>query len=173
MPVLSYLHHLFTIDQCQAYSHTLRWQERPLPCPRCQSQAGEPWGTSHYRPGCKRSWGHGCKRTFQDRTDTLLHQSQRSLPHWLLATFLVCLACSSRRRARELGGHIRTRYRWCWGLRHAARSSERQRQLEGTVEADALYHSAGQKGQAPQGGKKAVGRRARGRRKRRAPGRGH
>src|SRR5262245_9714031 len=48
-----------------------------------------------------------------------------------------------------------------------------QRQLEGTVEADDLYHTAGQKGQAKQGGKKALGRRARGRRKQREPGRGH
>ena len=34
-------------------------------------------------------------------------------------------------------------------------------------------HTAGQKGQAKQGGKKALGRRARGRRKKREPGRGH
>jgi transposase len=45
--------------------------------------------------------------------------------------------------------------------------------LDGTVEADELYHTAGQKGQAKQGGKKALGRRPRGRRKKREPGRGH
>jgi hypothetical protein len=39
MPVLSYVHHLCTTDQGQAYMHTLRWKDRPLPCPRCQSQA--------------------------------------------------------------------------------------------------------------------------------------
>jgi hypothetical protein len=47
------------------------------------------------------------------------------------------------------------------------------RQLQGTIEADDLYHTAGSKGQAQQGGKKALGRRARGRRKKREPGRGH
>src|SRR2546428_13200850 len=47
------------------------------------------------------------------------------------------------------------------------------RQLEGIVEADDLYHTAGNKGQAKQGGKKSLGRRARGRRKKREPGRGH
>ena len=47
------------------------------------------------------------------------------------------------------------------------------RQVEGTVEADELYHTAGQKGQAKHAGKKALGRRARGRRKKREPGRGH
>jgi transposase-like protein len=52
-------------------------------------------------------------------------------------------------------------------------SYETDRQLEGTVEADDLYHTAGNKGQATHGGKKALGRRARGRRKKREPGRGH
>ena len=41
------------------------------------------------------------------------------------------------------------------------------------MEADDLYHTAGNKGQATHGGKKALGRRPRGRRKKREPGRGH
>src|SRR3989454_6057083 len=93
--------------------------------------------------------------------------------HWMLATFLLCLSCSSRRVARALGVHIRTSYRWCWWLRNAALSYEMERQLAGTVEADDLYHTAGQKGQAQHGGKKHLGRRPRGRRKKREPGRGH
>ena len=28
MPVLSYIHQLFNVDQCQAYIHTLRWGSR-------------------------------------------------------------------------------------------------------------------------------------------------
>jgi hypothetical protein len=110
-----------------------------------------------YRPGCKRDWCHSCKRTFNDLTDTLLHQSKRPLAYWILATFLLCLACSSRRIAREVGVHIRTSYRWCWWLRHAALSYEMPRQVEGTVEADEFYHTAGHKGQAKHGGKKGSG----------------
>jgi len=102
-----------------------------------------------------------------------LAQSKRSLGHWILATFLLCLSCASRRIARELGVHIPTSSRWCWWLRNAALSYEMERQLEGTVEADDLYHTAGSKGQAQGGGKKSLGRRARGRRKKREPGRGH
>src|SRR5262249_4126982 len=88
-------------------------------------------------------------------------------------TFLLCLSCSSRRIARELGVHGRTSYRWCWWLRTTAISYETDRQVEGTVEADDLYHTAGQKGQAQHGGKKALGRRPGGRRKKGEPGRGH
>ena len=136
MSMLSYVHQLFNVDQCHVYIHTLRWKDRPLQCPRCQSHHIGRWGMYHHRPGCKRYWCHGCKRTFNDLTATLLHQSQRSLSHGILATFLWCLACSSRRIARELGVHIRTSYRWCWWLRHAALSSAIGRKLDGTVEAD-------------------------------------
>ena len=121
----------------------------------------------------QRYWCNGCQRTFNDHTNTLLHQSKRSLAYWILATFLLCLSCSSRRIARELGVHSCTSYRWCWWLRHTALSYETDRQLAGTVEADDLYHTAGNKGQAQGGGKKLLGRRARGRRKKREPGRGH
>jgi transposase-like protein len=153
----------------------LRWKDRPLQCPRCQSHNVGPWGAYHDQPGLQRyrCKAKECKRTFNDLTGTLLDGSKHSVMHWMLATFLLCLSCSSRRIARELGVQMRTGYRWCWWLRNAALSYEMERQLEGTVEADDLYHTAGQKGQAHHGGKKALGRRARGRRKKREPGRGH
>jgi hypothetical protein len=56
---------------------------------------------------------------------------------------------------------------------YAALSYEMDRQVEGTVEADELYHTAGTKGQTHQGGTKPLGRRPRRRRKKREPGRGH
>ena len=173
MPVLVSLHQLFHTDTCVAYIHALRWKERPLHCPRCHSHKVSPWGTYHYRPGLKRYRCKACRRTFHELTQTLFDQSKRSLAHWILATFLLCLSCSSRRIARELGVHISTSYRWCWWLRNAALSYEEERQLEGIVEADDLYHTAGQKGQAKHGGKKPLGRRSRRRRKKREPGRGH
>jgi hypothetical protein len=55
-----------------------------------------------------------CGHHLNDLTGTLFDRSKRSLAPWLLATFLLCLSCSSCRIARELGGHIRTGYRWCW-----------------------------------------------------------
>jgi Zn finger protein HypA/HybF involved in hydrogenase expression len=64
MPVLSHLHQFFCADTCRAYIHRLRWQDRPLHCPRCQSHDVGPWGNYHYRPGLKRYWCHGCRRTF-------------------------------------------------------------------------------------------------------------
>src|SRR4029450_7603146 len=112
MSMLSHLHQLFNPDTCHTSSHTLRWKDRPLQGPRCHSHDVEPWGTDPYRPGCKRSWCNGGTRTFNDLTNTLLHPSQRSLPPWLLTTFLRCLACSSQRIAREVGGPLRGSSPW-------------------------------------------------------------
>jgi transposase-like protein len=175
MSMVSHLHHFFNAETCQSSIHTLRWKDRPLQCPRCQSLNVGPWGAYHAQPGLKRyrCKEQGCKRTFNDLTGTLLDGSKRSVMHWILATFLLCLSCSSRRIARELGVHVRTGYRWCWWLRNAALSYEIGRKLAGTVEADDLYHTAGHKGQAKTGGTKALGRKPRGRRKKREPGRGH
>jgi len=68
----------------------------------------------------------------------MLAQSTWALPHGILATFRLCLSCSARRIARELGVHIRTSDHWCWWLRNAAVSYETDRHLKGTVEADEL-----------------------------------
>jgi transposase-like protein len=124
MAMVSHLHHLFDPEMCQASIHTLRWQDRPLQCPRCQSHHVGPWGAYHYQPGLQRDrcQEQGCKRTCNDLTGTLLDGSTRSLAHWILATFLLCLACSSGRLAREGGVPIRTSYRWGWWLRNAALS---------------------------------------------------
>src|SRR5215831_15996978 len=175
MAIVSHLHHLFNPETCQAYIHTLRWKDRPLQCPHCQSLNVGPWGTYHAQPGLKRyRWKEkGCKRTFNDLTGTLLDGSKRSVMHWILATFLLCLSCSSRRIAKESGSHVRTGYRWCWWLRNAALSYEMERQLERAAGGDDLSHTAGQEGQAKQGGKKSVGRNPRVRDKRRGPDRGH
>ena len=43
MSIVSHLHHLFNPETCQSYLHTLRWQDRPLQCPRCQSLNVGPW----------------------------------------------------------------------------------------------------------------------------------
>jgi hypothetical protein len=51
MSMVSHLHHFFTPETCQSSIHTVRWQDRPLQCPRCQSHNVGPWGTYHAQPG--------------------------------------------------------------------------------------------------------------------------
>ena len=154
MPVLAYIHQLFNAEHCQTYIHTLRWKDRPLQCPRCQSQDVDPWGTYHYRPGCKRSWCNGCQRTFNDLTDTCSTRAggRSHTGFWPPS----CCACRVRRGALpgSWGSIAGPAIAGAGGCARPAVSYETDRQLAGTVEADDLYHTAGQKGQAQGGGKK-------------------
>jgi hypothetical protein len=59
MSTLSYMHHLFNIDRCRDLHPYAAVERASTQCPRCQSQDVDPWGTYHYRPGCKRYWCNG------------------------------------------------------------------------------------------------------------------
>src|SRR5919205_630748 len=74
MSIVSHLHQFFSPETCPSYIHRLRWKERLLQCPRCQSHNVGPWGAYHYQPGLQRyrCKEQGCKRTFNDLTGTLL-----------------------------------------------------------------------------------------------------
>ena len=162
---------LFNADQYQAYSSAAVQRVSAA----LSSMSASPHGTVGgiaISPRGTRSWCYRCTRP-NDLTDPLRHRSQRPRSYWMLATLLVCLACASRRIARELGMHVRTSDRWCWWLYKAAWSSASHRRLEGTVEAEDLSHTAGNKGHAKRGGKKVLGRCVRGRCTKREPGRGH
>jgi hypothetical protein len=93
MAMVSHLHHFFNADTCQSSIHTLRWNDRPLQCPRCQSLTVGPWGAYPAQPGLQRDrcTEQGCKRTCNDLTGTLLDGSKRSVMYWMLASF--CCAC--------------------------------------------------------------------------------
>jgi hypothetical protein len=50
MSIVSHLHQLFNAETCHSYIHTVRWKDRSLQCPRCQSCNVGPWGTYHCAP---------------------------------------------------------------------------------------------------------------------------
>jgi len=175
MSMVSPLHHLFHAETWPSSLQTWRWTDRPRQCPRCPSHHVGPWGPDHDPPGLKRDrWKQNAgTRPFKDLMGTRLDGSKRSVMPWLLAPLLWCLAWSSRRIARALGGHSRTSDRGGWGLRHAALAYAMERPWAGTGAADDLDHPAGHKGHAQPGGTKSVGRTPRGRRTQGEPGRGH
>ena len=119
MSIVSHLHHFFHAETCHPEITAAERSARNVPAVRASTSAP----AYHAQPGLKRyrCKERGCKRTFNDLTGTLLDGSKRSVMHWILATFLLCLS-SSRRIARELRRSCRTGYRWCWWLRNAALS---------------------------------------------------
>jgi transposase-like protein len=172
MAIISYLHELFNEQKCNEYIHQLRWQDRQLQCPRCQSNEVKHWGNYLCFPGLKRYKCKACNRTFNDKTNTALSGCKIPVKTVILSSFLLCLSSSSRRISRETGSHIRTSYHWCWYFRNAAISYEISRQLEGIVEADEIYQTAGNKGRCKTG-KKELNHLPRKRGKKQPPGRGH
>jgi transposase-like protein len=122
------------IEEMEVAKGHFQWKDRLLQSPRCQSHDIDSRGTYHYRPGCKLYWCNSCKRTFNDLTDALLHQSKRSLSYWILATFLPCLACSPWHMAREVG-YISGQLSVALVAVQRCLSYEMHRQLEGMVEA--------------------------------------
>ena len=68
MAMVLYLHRLFNPETCQAPIPRLRWTDRPLQCPRCQSHNVGPWGAYHYQPGLQRyrRQEQACKRNCAD-----------------------------------------------------------------------------------------------------------
>lgn len=184
MKIIHNLTNFFNEKTCQAYIHQLRWQDRPLQCPRCQSQKVSSWGVYHRKKGLWRYMCRECHRTFNDLTHTIFDKSHLPLACWILAAFLMALGSSSRRIGKEISTTIKTAYHKAWSLRNLGLSYEVETVLQGIVEADEIYQTAGQKGQAPiVGGKKFLeseseseseserGPRKRGRKN--PPGRGH
>ena len=167
MPVLSHIHQLFNAEQCQAYIRMLRWQDRPLQCPRCQSRH---IGQAHTNiaPGANATGAITASAPSTTSPRPYCIGARDRCHTGFSPPFCCALPVRRWRIARELGVHVRTSYRWCWWLRNAAVSYETL--PPGTVEADDLYQTAGHKGQTKHG--KAPGARARGRRKKREPGRG-
>lgn len=70
MSIISHLHPLLNEETCQAYLHKLRWKDRPLACPHCESEDIGPWGVYHRHPGLKRHRCKNCGRTFFFINDT-------------------------------------------------------------------------------------------------------
>jgi hypothetical protein len=174
MALVAPRHPLFNAETCPSSLHTVRWNDRPLQGPRCQSLTVGPWGTSHAQPGLPR---YRCKEQGGPRPcpalpGPLLDGRQRSGLLWSLATLLLGLAWASRRMARELGGPGRPGSRWGWGQRPVALAYALGRQGAGPVAAEDLAPTAGPKGQAKTGGPHALDRPPRGRRQPREPGRG-
>ena len=88
MSIVSHLQQLFNAETCQSYIHTLRWKDRPLQCPRCESLNVGPWGAYHAQPGLQRyrCKERGCKRTCnaltgQWQSHTLWHEPFKQLEH--------------------------------------------------------------------------------------------
>jgi len=119
----------------------IRWRDGVY-CPRCRAESAIRYGSyrEFQRYLCK-----DCGRTFNDKTGTVFEHSTIPLRKWYLAVYTyIRLNTSIRQLDAELAASYKTVYR---RVQRFLRSLDAPRpQLEGPVEIDELYVSAGKKG---------------------------
>lgn len=163
---------LMSEEKCYEMLRRARWPDGHVRCPYCGgTDIAGPWRSAHalggYRYRCR-----GCGRRFNDRTGTVFEGSKLPLRAWFLAIYLVQLNHSTAEIARELPCDYHTAHRIVWLIREREMQIEEGRQLQGVIEVDEIYQTAGHKGRAPQGESRSLGRPPRQRGKKQGRGRG-
>jgi len=121
----------------------IRWRDSVY-CPRCRAESVIRYGSYRVfqRYLCK-----DCGHTFNDKTATVFEYSSVPLRKWYLAVYTyIRLNVSIRQLDAELAVTYKTVYRRVQRFLRALDAPRPQLDLEGPVEIDELYVSAGKKG---------------------------
>ena len=123
-----------------------RWPEGTR-CPGCESRAVIRNGHDERQPHRQRYLCNGCGGRFDDLTDTVLAGHHQPLRVWVLCLYLMGLNLSNRQIAEELGLCASDVQAMTEHLRHGLVSRIPPATLQGDVEIDEVYVTAGHKGQ--------------------------
>lgn len=165
-------HQLMDEEACYRLLRERRWPGGQVRCPYCgDADIAGPWSTP-WEPACYRYRCRTCHQAFNDRTQTIFAGSKLPLSAWFLAIYLMELGHSTAKIAQELPCDYHTAHRIVWTIRACELRIEEGRRLQGVVEVDEIYQTAGHKGQAPGGGCRALDRPPRRRGKPQGRGRG-
>ena len=130
----------------------VRWRDG-ICCPRCRAESVIWYGSYqvYQRYRCK-----DCGRTFNNKTGTVFERSRVRLKRWFLAVYTyIRFKTSFRQLDVELDVSYKTIYR---RIQRFLRSLDApHRLLEGPVEIDELYVSAGKKGRERDGRSRSRG----------------
>ena len=168
------LRHLMSEEACYETLRQRRWPDGVVRCPYCgQADIAGPWPTP-WEAACYRYRCRTCGKAFNDRTGTVFAGSKLPLSAWFLAMFLVEEGKTIADIARELPCDDPTAHRVVWVIREQQIRLEEERVLQGTVEVDEIYQTAGHKGRPPRGkeAERRLGRPPRRRGKKQGRGRG-
>jgi len=128
---------------CSRFFRMVRWGDGVF-CPRCGSWMVK--GHGNYRQGLKRYKCKACKRTFNDKTGTILHYSRLSLREWLTIIILfLCLHNSCLSLSWLLDRSYMPIFKALKKLMLSLRKTQHMR-MGGAVESDEVYVTAGLKG---------------------------
>lgn len=92
---------LVTDEKCYEYLRLVRW-ESGVNCPHCKSIKVSEKGRSSHNEHIQRYSCQDCGQGFNDLTDTIFSNSNKSLKVWVLALYFMGLNLSNRQISQEL-----------------------------------------------------------------------
>ena len=136
---------LFDDAKCYRTIRDMRWPD-VVTCPHCSSPAVIKNGRDDTEPHRQRYECQGCRRRFDDLTDTIFAGHHQSLRTWIGCLYLMGLNLSGLQIAQELDINKDDARAMIQQLREGIVARRSPVVLEGEVECDEVYVVAGHKG---------------------------
>ena len=92
---------LVTDEKCYDFLRSVRWSQG-INCPHCNSDNIVKNGKCSHNKQLQKYHCNDCQSGFNDLTDTVFQDSNKSLKVWILALYLLGLNLSNRQIAKEL-----------------------------------------------------------------------
>jgi len=134
----------------------MRWPDG-VRCPGCRSAEVTKDGHDDTQPERQRYQCHGCRKRFDDLTDTIFAGHHQPLRVWVLVLYLMGLNLSNEQIGKELDLDPDDAQRMTTLLREGIVQRKPEVVLSGEVECDEVYVVAGHKGH-PEAVRKKGGR---------------
>ena len=132
-------------QKCFESVRQLRWPEG-VKCPHCDSPQVSKRGFDDTQKCRQRYCCGGCRRDFDDLTNTVFAGHRQPLRVWLLCLYFQGLNLSNRQIARELDVDEDSAHDMATQLREGIVAKQPAVVLSGEVECDEVYVVAGHKG---------------------------
>jgi transposase-like protein len=145
MPPLVNLSSLIDDAKCYELVRQHRWPDG-VRCPHCQSAAAARHGRDDTQPHRQRYRCTACGSRFDDLTGTILAGHHQPLRVWVLCLYFMGLNLSNRQIAQELDLNQSDAQLMTEQLRTGLVAGTPPVRLEGEVEIDEVYVTAGHKG---------------------------
>jgi len=139
------IHDLLDNGKCFQKVRELRWPDGAV-CPRCDSREVIKRGFDDSQPDRQRYSCHGCGFRFDDLTDTVFAGHHQPLRTWILCLYLMGLNQSNDQIAEELDLDRDDAHQMASQLRAGIVRKKPEVRLDGEVECDEAYVTAGHKG---------------------------
>jgi len=145
------------IDDAKCYEtvRKLRWPSG-VRCARCDAAEVTRQGMDDTQPHRQRYLCKGCGHRFDDLTNTVFAGHHQPLSVWMLCLYFMGLNLSNVQIARELGLNHNDVQKMAAQLRRGIVERKPDVKLQGQVECDEVYVTAGHKGH-PESVKKKTG----------------